>query len=209
MKAFSLLLPQRWIIFDSPCRQINSQLSFHRHRAPSSSHWYHWYPCYSLKISPTPLITQVTRCQKTLLYPCPRLYKLFADLPHDFDHYFYFGRSLTQKTTHTNDPSCIQSQCLFPLRLGVLRMNVWKGLGWLTRKTCNDMMSFALLPEEDHCVLWTRGTSGTPAPYPKPRDLSSVPTSSTNLSYDLPLISSLHSPLTQTCFLFVCLVFCF
>lgn len=77
---------------------------------------------------------------------------------------------------------------------------------WLINpcKTRNDMMAFALLSEEDHCILGTRGTSGPPAPYPKPRDLSSVPTSSRNLSYDFPLISSLHSPLTQNSLL-VCL----
>lgn len=56
-------------------------------------------------------------------------------------------------------------------------------------------------------VLWTRGTCGTPAPHSTPRDLSSVPISSTNLLYDLPVISSLHNPLLQTRYLFV--YFCF
>lgn len=56
-------------------------------------------------------------------------------------------------------------------------------------------------------VLWTRETRGTHAPRSTPRDLSSVPISSTNLWYDLPLISSLHNPLLQTRCLFV--YFCF
>lgn len=117
-KAFSFFLPQQGIIFDPPCRQINSQPSFHRHRAPSSSHSYLWCSCYTLKIHPTPLITQVTTCQKALLYPCTHLYKLFADLPRDFDHCFHFGRSLTHKTTHTNDPVAFRATAYFLLGWG-------------------------------------------------------------------------------------------
>lgn len=75
---------------------INSQPVFHRQTSPSSSYWHYWYSHYSKNQISSSNHNRLPDTKK-LLYTCPHLHKLFADLPHNLDHYFHFRRGLTQK----------------------------------------------------------------------------------------------------------------
>lgn len=119
---------------------INSQPVFHRQTSPSSSYWHYWYSHYSKNQISSSNHNRLPDT-KRLLYTCPHLHKLFADLPHNLDHYFHFRRGLHRKTTNTNDQRAFRGSACSLLGWGAenrVDTPVRQGMTWcfwcLTRR---------------------------------------------------------------------------
>lgn len=132
---------------------ISSQPVFHKQRSPSSSYWHYWYSYYTLKIRSAPLITTG--------YPTPKNPYTFAPIYTSCLHTSLMILIITstsegalhRKTTNTNDQRAFRASA-YSL-LGWVAENRCLDRSWLINpcKTGHDMMSFAVLPEEDHCFM--------------------------------------------------------